>query len=42
MWLELFQVSRVFGFGDVMALPGRAVDAFCVLEQELRTERTND
>ena len=42
MWVELFHVGKLFGFDDVMDMPAKAVDAFCVLEQELRVERLND
>jgi hypothetical protein len=40
-WLEEFQVRKLFGFGDVMNLPARVVDAFCTLEKESITERMN-
>ena len=38
-WIERYQAARVFGFGDVMELPARTVDAFCVLELELAREK---
>ena len=38
-WIERYQAGRVFGFGDVMELPARTVDAFCVLELELAREK---
>ena len=38
-WIERYQAARVFGFGDVMDLPARTVDAFCVLELELAREK---
>jgi hypothetical protein len=38
-WIEEFQVRKLFGFGDVMLLPARAVDAFCTLERESIAER---
>ena len=41
-WLEEYQARRVFGFGDIAALPARTVDAYCVLEKELAGERNND
>ena len=41
-WLERWQVGRTFGFGDILSLPARAVDAFCLLETQLATERNND
>jgi hypothetical protein len=41
VWIEEFQVRKRFGFGDVSALPARAVDAFCVLEAESIAERMN-
>jgi hypothetical protein len=40
-WIEEFHVRKLFGFGDVMSLPARAVDAFCALERESIAERTN-
>ena len=40
-WLEEFKVRKLFGFGDVMNLPARVVDAFCTLEKESITERMN-
>ena len=40
-WIEEFQVRKLFGFGDVMSLPARAVDAFCTLERESIAERMN-
>lgn len=36
--LERFLAARRFGYGDVMDLPARAVDAFCVLEKEMAAE----
>lgn len=41
-WVERYQVGRVFGFGDLIAMPARLVDAFCVLEKELAAERNHD
>jgi hypothetical protein len=38
-WIEEFNVRKLFGFGDVMSLPARAVDAFCTLEREIAMER---
>jgi hypothetical protein len=38
-WIERYQAGRVFGFGDVLTLPARAVDAFCVLETEIAKEK---
>ena len=40
-WIEEFQVRKLFGFGDVMSLSARAVDAFCTLERESIAEQTN-
>ena len=40
-WIEEFQVRKLFGFGDVMSLPARAVDAFGTLERESIAERMN-
>jgi hypothetical protein len=41
-WLEKYQVQRAFGFGDLMNLPARDVEAFCVLENELILEKRRD
>jgi len=38
-WLESYQARRTFGFGDIMHLPARAVDAFSILEIELAAEK---
>lgn len=38
-WIERYQAGRVFGFGDVLGLPARTVDAFCVLQLELAREK---
>ena len=38
-WIEEFHVRKLFGFGDLMNLPARAVDAFCTLEKETISER---
>jgi hypothetical protein len=41
-WLESYHVGKLFGFGDPNGLPARAADAFCVLEQEIVSEKNND
>ena len=38
-WIERYQAGRVFGFGDVLQLPAKTVDAFCVLELETAREK---
>jgi hypothetical protein len=38
-WLERYQVQRTFGFGDVMRLPARDVDAYCLIENEIIGEK---
>lgn len=38
-FIERYQAGRVFGFGDVLRLPARVVDAFCVLELEMAKEK---
>jgi hypothetical protein len=40
--LARFRARRTFGFGEVMALPAREVDAFCLLENELISESRNE
>ena len=37
--MERYQAGRVFGFGDVLTLGARVVDAFSVLELEIAREK---
>jgi hypothetical protein len=39
--VEAFTARKLVGGGDPAALPARTVDAFCVLENELRAETSN-
>jgi hypothetical protein len=42
-WIEEYQARRTFGdFGGMRELPGKTVDAFCLLEQLLAKERSNE
>jgi hypothetical protein len=40
--LEHWRVARMFGFGDIAALPARTVDAFCTFENESAREKSHD
>jgi len=37
-WIQEFQAWKLLGGVDVFALPARTVEAFCILENELRAE----
>lgn len=37
-WIDQFQAWKLFGLPDIYSLPARQIDAFCVLENELRLE----
>jgi hypothetical protein len=39
--VDAFAARKLVGGGDPTALPARTVDAFCVLENELRAEMNN-
>jgi len=39
--LQEFQAWKLFGHGDVFSLPARTVEAVCILENQLRMERTS-
>jgi hypothetical protein len=40
--IQEFQVWKLFGGVDAFALPARTVEAFCILENELRVEMKSD
>jgi hypothetical protein len=41
--IEEYQARRAFNdFGQLSELPGKTVDAFCLLEQLLAKERSNE
>ena len=40
-FVEEYHARRMFGFGDVAALPARTVDAFSILERESVMERAH-
>jgi hypothetical protein len=39
--LEEFHAWKLFGATDVYQMPARLVEAICILENELRTERND-
>jgi hypothetical protein len=39
--VDAFAARKLVGGGDPTELPARTVDAYCVLENELRTETIN-
>lgn len=41
-WLEGHRAGRLFGFGDVLGMPARDVDAFRVIENEREKESEHD
>lgn len=41
-WLEEYFVWKLADGGDVRSMPARQVDAFLVLEQELRVENNGE
>ena len=40
--IQEFQAWKVFGSSDVLELPARTVEAFCILDNELRAEMKNE
>ena len=40
--MQEFQAWRLFGGSDVFTLPARTVEAFCILENELRAEMRSE
>jgi hypothetical protein len=41
-WIQEFQAWKLLGGVDVFALPARTVEAFCILENELRAEMKSE
>ena len=40
-WIEQFQLWKLFGSADINVMPAKVVEAFCILENELRGEIRN-